>query len=134
MVVYGPGVAGWVYEALGGWTTEQSAGVGWMGKNGELIAALAMEGWNGSNAFVHYRQEGEAGRKFWYAMAEMCFVQYGLERITAPIVGSSESARRLTDHAGFEFEARLHGAGPDGVDLDFYVMWRDRCRFLSWGR
>lgn len=134
MVVYGPGVAEWVYEALGGWTTEHSAGVGWIDAAGNLVAGFAIEGGNGRNAFVHYRQIGRAGREFFNKAAELCFDYYGLDRVTAPIVGDSERAKQLAQHAGFEFEARLKGAGQDGEDLDFYVMWRDKCRMLDWGR
>ena len=40
-------------------------------------------------------------------------------------------ARRLNEHFGYQEEARLAGAAPDGGDVILYVMWRDNCRFLE---
>ena len=44
---------------------------------------------------------------------------------------SNTDARRFDEHVGFQEEARLHGAAPDGGDVIIYVMHKKDCRFLG---
>lgn len=134
MIVSGQEVAAWVYEPLGGQLNAGSAGIGWVNSEGILTNAFAIEGWGPHNAFVHHRHEGRMGRDFLYAVAHCFFNELGCKRVTGPVAGSNQRAARLTEHFGFELEAVMKGAAYDGSDLLLYVLWKDKCRMLNWGR
>jgi hypothetical protein len=46
------------------------------------------------------------------------------------VLDTNKEAQRLNEHLGFEKEAVLKGAGPGGVDVIIYVMWREGCRHV----
>ena len=103
-------------------------------KDGELIAGALYEGYNGQNVWAHLA--GMPGKRwmtreflrygFHYPFNEM-----GVKRISGYVNASNTQARRLNEHFGYQEEARLTGAAPDGGDVILYVMWRENCRFLE---
>lgn len=108
-------------------------GVG-LERDGELVAGALYEGFNGHNVWVHLA--GMPGRRwmtrefleygFHYPFNEM-----GVRRLSGYVNASNTDARRLNEHLGYQEEARLTGAAPDGGDVILYVMWRDACRFID---
>lgn len=112
---------------------EGMKGVG-LEKDGELIAGALYEGYNGHNVWVHLA--GAPGRKWmnrqflWYGF-HYPFNEMGVKRLSGYVNAGNTDARRLNEHLGYEEEARLKGAAPDGGDVILYVMWRENCRFLE---
>lgn len=112
---------------------EGMKGVG-LEKDGKLIAGALYEGYNGHNVWVHLA--GAPGRKWmnrqflWYGF-HYPFNEMGVKRLSGYVNASNTDARRLNEHLGYEEEARLKGAAPDGGDVILYVMWRENCRFLE---
>lgn len=112
---------------------EGMKGVG-LEKDGELIAGALYEGYNGHNVWVHLA--GAPGRKWmnrqflWYGF-HYPFNEMGVKRLSGYVNASNTDARRLNEHLGYEEEACLKGAAPDGGDVILYVMWRENCRFLE---
>lgn len=131
MLVIGPGVAQWVYERVGGAICDHTQGIGWQ-RDGELIAGVAYEGFNGSNVFVHQRVDAAPPRRFWWAVTDYPFNQLGCGRITGIVETWNEKALRLNTHIGFRVEATLEKAGRNNSDLVVMVLWKEDCRFLRW--
>lgn len=108
-------------------------GVG-LEKDGELIAGALYEGFNGQNVWAHLA--GKPGKRWmnreflWYGF-HYPFNEMGVKRISGYVNASNTEARRLNEHFGYQEEARLKGAAPDGGDVILYVMWRENCRFLE---
>lgn len=108
-------------------------GVG-LEKDGELIAGVLYEGFNGQNVWAHLA--GKPGKRWmnrqflWYGF-HYPFNEMGVKRISGYVNASNTEARRLNEHFGYQEEARLKGAAPDGGDVILYVMWRENCRFLE---
>lgn len=103
-------------------------------KRGELVAAAIYEGFNGQNIWVHLA--GVPGcrwmtRAFLRAGFAYPFNVCGVKRLSGYVNASNTQARRLNEHFGYQEEARLVGAAPDGGDVILYVMWRENCRFLE---
>lgn len=102
-------------------------------RDGELIAGTLYEGFSGPNVWVHL---GAIPGKRWMTREYLhyCFyypfVEMGVKRMSGYVNASNHEARRLDEHLGYELEATLKGAAPDGDDVLIYVMWRDKCRFL----
>lgn len=103
-------------------------------KDGELIAGALYEGFNGQNVWAHLA--GKPGKRWmnrqflWYGF-HYPFNEMGVKRISGYVNASNTEARRLNEHFGYQEEARLKGAAPDGGDVILYVMWRENCRFLE---
>lgn len=103
-------------------------------KDGELIAGALYEGFNGQNVWAHLA--GKPGKRWmnreflWYGF-HYPFNEMGVKRISGYVNASNTDARRLNEHFGYQEEARLKGAAPDGGDVILYVMWRENCRFLE---
>ena len=102
-------------------------------KDGELVAAAVYEGFNGQNMWVHLA--GVPGqrwmtRDFLRAGFAYPFLVCGVQRLSGYVNSSNLAARRLNEHFGYQVEATLKGAAPDGGDVLIYVMWRKDCRYV----
>jgi L-amino acid N-acyltransferase YncA len=54
----------------------------------------------------------------------------GVDKIIAPVVSSNDKSVEFVKKLGFEEQARLLDVFPTG-DLLFFVMSKDKCRFLG---
>lgn len=112
--------------------SEGLKGIG-LEKDGELVAGVLYEGYNGHNVWMHVAANDDGhwmNRAYLRACFEYPFVQLGLPRVSGFVAASNERARRFDEHLGFQVEAVLRGAAHDGGDALVYVMWRDQCRFI----
>ena len=103
-------------------------------KHGALVAAAIYEGFNGQNMWVHLAGLPGARwmtRDFLRAGFAYPFNVCGVKRLSGYVNAGNTEARRLNEHFGYQEEARLAGAAPDGGDVILYVMRRENCRFLE---
>ncbi len=102
-------------------------------RDGELIAGVLYEGWNGVNTWMHVATT--PGKKWTAAYLRYCFyypfVELGCKRVSGYVEASNAAARRFDEHLGFRPEAILKGAAADGGDVILYVMWREECRYVQ---
>lgn len=112
-----------------------SAGMKGIGleRQGELVAGVLYEGWNGHNVWMHVAAV-PGGRWLTRDYLRYCFVypfdELGCSRVTGYVEASNTQARRFDEHLGFKQEAVLSGAASDGGDVILYVMRRADCRYL----
>jgi RimJ/RimL family protein N-acetyltransferase len=102
-------------------------------RDGEIIAAVLYQDFNGSNIFVH--MAAEPGRRwgtkdFLYWTMHYPFVQLGAQRMTGWVEVDNIVAQKFDEHLGFKREAILKGAGQHGQDVILYVMHREDCRHV----
>lgn len=102
-------------------------------RDGALVAGAMYEGFNGRNVWVHLA--GLAGgrwmtRTFLKAGFAYPFLVCGVDRLSGYVNASNRQVRRLNEHLGYEVEAVLRGAAPDGGDVLIYVMWKRNCRYV----
>lgn len=102
-------------------------------RDGALIAAALYEGFNRQNMWVHLC--GVPGsrwmtRDFLRAGFAYPFLVCGVQRLSGYVNASNHAARRLNEHLGYQIEATLAGAAPDGGDVLIYVMRREDCRYV----
>jgi RimJ/RimL family protein N-acetyltransferase len=102
-------------------------------RDGELVAGVVYEGFNGHNVWMHVA--AEPGAK-WMTRGYLryCFyypfVELGCSRVSGYVEASNEVARRFDEHLGFRQEAVLNGAASDGGDVILYAMRREECRYV----
>lgn len=102
-------------------------------RNGALVAGAMYEGFNGRNIWVHLA--GAPGthwmtRTFLRAGFAYPFLVCGVDRLSGYVNAANAQVRRLNEHLGYEVEATLRGAAPDGGDVLIYVMWKRNCRYV----
>lgn len=101
-------------------------------RDGELIAGVLYEGFNGVNCWMHVATS--PGKKWTLEYLRYCFyypfVELGCKRVSGAVDASNAVARRFDEHLGFKQEAVLQGAAADGGDVILYVMRREECRYV----
>ena len=102
--------------------------------DGELVAGVLFEGYNGKNLWMHVAAESGKrwlNRDYLLAVFAYAFLICGVERVSGYVDASNLEARRFNEHLGFREEARLTGAAADGGDVVLYVLWKRDCRFIA---
>lgn len=101
-------------------------------KDGEVIAAVVYDDFNGSNIFMHCAaRPGKRwlNRWFLHEAFKFPFETLGARRITLWIEASNAASKRFAEHLGFTREAMLEGAAKDGGWVMIYRMMRGECRY-----
>lgn len=127
-------------DAVGPWVASRVKGMSYYPgtstaigrvKDGQIVAGVLYQDHNGPNIYAHIAIDpGGMNRQFLSIIFDYPFNQLKVDRITGLVADSNMAARRLDEHLGFELEATLHGAHPDG-DLRIYKMTRDMCRWIK---
>jgi len=104
-----------------------------LAENGELIAGVVYEDFNGRSVTAHIA--AKPGRRwmtkeFLAVIFDYPFNQLKVEKLIGVVPSGNLEARRLDEHFGFTIEARLKDCHPTG-DLLIYTMRRDQCRWLG---
>lgn len=102
-------------------------------RDGQLVAGVLYEGFNGRNVWMHVAAEPTRrwmNRQYLWYCFHYPFNEMGVDRISGYVNASNEQAVAFDEHLGFQREATLEGAAPDGGDVFIYVMRRHNCRFL----
>ena len=111
------------------WTPENSQAIG-LAKDGELVAGVWYEDFNKKTVTCHIAIDGIINRKYLGIIFDYPFVQLGVDKIICPVLSDNDKSIRLVKNMGFEEQARLLEFSPSG-DLLFFVMSKDKCRFLG---
>lgn len=133
-------VGRWVAKRTGGTWTPVSQAIGLMDTSNpdvpRLIAGVLYDGWNGSSINIHVAADTAyekrwLNRAFLYAAFAFPFKQLGALRLNGIVAADNIQAQRFDEALGFVHEATLERAGPKGVDLFIYRMFREDCRWLN---
>lgn len=102
-------------------------------RDGELIAGVLYEGYNGVNVWMHVAADQTKrwlNRDYLRYCFQYPFDELGCKRVSGYVEASNADARRFDEHLGFKQEAVLTGAASDGGDVILYVMRREDCRYV----
>lgn len=103
-------------------------------REGQLVAGTLYEGFNGTNVWMHIAAAPGGkwlNREFLRYCFEYPFNEMEVSRVSGYVSASNAAAIRFDEHLGFQREATLRGAAPDGGDVFIYVMRREDCRYLK---
>lgn len=133
MIVFGEHVCRWVAERTGG-TYYSGAGQGiGLERDGELVAGVLYEAFNGRSVHGHLASDGTR-RWMTREYLAFCFAypfdQLKVNKIIGLVDSNNADALRLDAALGFIHEATLKDAGRTG-DLLILTMTRAQCRFLD---
>ncbi len=102
-------------------------------QDGEIVAGIVFNGFNKHNATAHIAVS-KPSRMFLELLehaAGYAFNQCGLKRLTGLVEMSNTKAMALDRHIGWEEEFVMRSAAADGGDLQVFVLWPDKCRWLK---
>lgn len=123
-------VGSWVMGQQGSrWFPGRGTAIGLMGHSGKLDAGVVYEGWNGASLQIHVAAVSGSHwmtRSYLHTVFEYPFLQLGARKLFGLVAESNLAAQRLDEHLGFQLEATLTNAHPDGALL-VYSMTRETC-------
>ena len=110
------------------WTPENSTTIGWIGK--EIESVVWYEDFNKKSVSCHIYLGKGLNKQYLNTIFDYPFVQLGVDKIIAPVISSNDKSVEFVKKLGFEEQARLLDVFPTG-DLLFFVMSKDKCKFLG---
>lgn len=122
----------WVAVRINGvFTPQNSSCIGWLDKNDDLVAGVWYENYKTTSIVAHIAIDAPITREFIYTIFHYPFVQLGVYKVIGIVNSSNEEALRLDKKFGFEEEARIKDAYPDG-DMVLLTLTKDKCgKFLG---
>jgi RimJ/RimL family protein N-acetyltransferase len=111
------------------WTPENSTAIGLL-KDDELVAGVWYEDYNKVSIMCHIAITGKMTPEYLNIIFDYPFVQLGVNKIVVPVLSDNEASIKFVKNLGFEENARLLDVSPDG-DMIFFVMTKDKCRFIG---
>lgn len=130
MIACGPDIVAWVAKQTNDFGNFGCAvGIGWL-HDGEIVAGVAYNEFNGPNINAHIAATRPLTRGFVRVIFDYPFNQAKVNRVTCLIGEDNAKSRHLCQHFGFTEEARLAGAHPGG-DLIIYRLLRNECKWLE---
>lgn len=103
-------------------------------RDGVIVAGAIYERFNGHNVIFHGASDGSRRWAFKGFLRALCyhpFVHIGAPRMSTPVAASNKAAIEFDLALGFEEECRQKNAAHDGSDLIWFVMWKEKCKWLS---
>lgn len=99
-------------------------------RGGNMVAGVIYENWNGRSVVGHIAVDGLMTPAYLAAIFHYPFVYLGCDKIIAPVSEGNAKSIRFLNKLGFQEEARLHDAHPDG-SLLLFTMERQKCKFIG---
>lgn len=123
-------VGPWIEAHGGGFYRDGSQCIG-LERDGELIAGVLYDYWNGASIYMHVAANGAhwLDREYLRVCFDYPFRQLGAKVVIGLVPESNKKARRFDEHLGFKLTATIPEGHPDGKLL-IYTMRRDECRWL----
>lgn len=104
--------------------------------DGRLVGGAVYDNWNGVNVSSTFALDEKVAlrRDTLFMLFNYPFGQLGCRTITNLVASSNVPSLNLTTKLGFEPEAIVRFAAHDGSDMIVLKMWKERCRWLSYGK
>lgn len=133
MIVFdAPRIGKWVCERTGGqWIDGIGTAIG-LEKDGELIAGVMYDNFNGKSVAMHVAGVGKRWmtKEYLRICFDYPFNQLKVSKIIGLVDSENSQALQFDAHLGFIEEAVIQGAAPKG-DLHILTMTRAQCRWLK---
>jgi RimJ/RimL family protein N-acetyltransferase len=126
-------VARWVASMIGHplmpWAGHVALG---LEKGNDLVAGVVLENYNGVSAEVHLAGVGKhwMNRSMLFTFFRYAFEHLRLQRLSALVDVTNQTAIRLNEHFGFRIEHIIKGGSPAG-DVALMGLRREDCRYLG---
>ena len=135
-VLYGADeeVARWVGDQIPGYVPWEGATALGVLKGGRLVAGVVYErctSFNVEASIAAVPHAAWADRSTLFKLFDYPFRQLGVEAITVTVPGSNLASLNLALKLGFEAQAYVPFAAPDGSPLIVLQQYRNTCRWVN---
>jgi RimJ/RimL family protein N-acetyltransferase len=113
----------------GGYFQERSRSIG-LKKNGEFVAGVIYENWHGKSITCHIAVTGRMTSAYLGAIFYYPFNVCKVGKIIVPVSSANIASIKFVEKMGFQEEARINNAMPDG-DMVIFTMPKDQCKYLE---
>jgi hypothetical protein len=132
-IVSCPEVGEWVADRVGGkYNAADSQAIG-LEKDGNLIAGVIFERYNGVSLWMHVAIEGRLTPAYIKAIFNYAFIDCDVEKVIGTVTSGNVKAIKFDEHLGFTEEGRIRNACIEG-DIILYTMTKEQCRYINYGR
>lgn len=124
-------VGAWVAQQVGqeaSWGSFYAMGIE---QDGEIIAGVVINNFNGANATCHIAiaKRTRLMIQLFEHVCNYAFNHCGLKRLTGMVPSDEPHIIAFDKHLGFEEEFVMKDGAP-GADMHVLVLWPDKCRWL----
>jgi len=125
-------------HSAGHWTAEQTKGkyfeansqsIG-LKQNGEFVAGVIYENWNGRSIICHIAISGRLTPRYLAVIFDYPFNVCGVKKIIVPVDATNFKSVILVEKMGFTEEARIKDGMADG-DMILYTLAKENCKYLG---
>ena len=113
----------------GGYFQKRSQSIG-LKKDGEFVAGVIYENWHGKSITCHIAVTGRMIPAYLFAIFDYPFNVCKVGKIIVPVSSANLTSIRFVEKMGFQEEARINNAMPDG-DMVIFTMPKERCKYLE---
>lgn len=126
-------VGQWVASKTGQLTTWGNFVAFGAERDGDLVAGVVLNQFNGVSALAHIAVErpGKDMIQLFQVACDYAFRHAGLRRLTGMVPASMPEVLKFDQKIGFRYECTLQEAAFDGSDLVVLVMWARTCPWLQ---
>jgi hypothetical protein len=122
-------VGRWMYSKGAGQWREGSTCIG-LTHNGELVAGVMYDYFNGASVFANIAITGRVTRTWLWYICAYPFNQLKCQVVIALVAGDNLKSQRFVTRFGFQPVAIIPQADPCG-SMGIYALYRSQCRFLG---
>ena len=121
-------VGPWVADRVfGEWKGDPAIG---LERHEKMVAGVLYENWNRRSIVCHIAVDGLMTPAYLAAIFHYPFVYLGCDKIIVPVSEGNTDSIKFVKKLGFQEEARLHDAHPDGLLL-LFTLERQKCKFIG---
>jgi len=125
-------------HSAGHWTAGQTKGkyfeansqsIG-LKQNGEFVAGVIYENWNGRSIICHIAISGRLTPRYLAVIFDYPFNVCDVKKIIVPVDATNLKSVILVEKMGFTEEARIKDGMADG-DMILYTLAKENCKYLG---
>ena len=99
--------------------------------NGEFVAGLIFDGYNGASVAMHVLIKGVPRRDWMVCIFDYPFNVLKVRKVIGQIAEDNPKSLKFATSLGFAKEASISGFFPNGAALELLTMTREQCKVLN---
>ena len=119
----------WMGDHGGGHWREGGTCIG-LEREGQLVAGVMYDYYNGASIFAHIAIAGPITREWLRRICHYPSIQLGCQVVIGLVASDNQAAQQFDAHFGFKKRLDIAGADPAG-SLLIYTLDKADCRFLG---
>jgi L-amino acid N-acyltransferase YncA len=99
-------------------------------RNGNLVAGVMYDWFNGASVYAHVVVKGRLTREYLWFIGHYPFEQLGAKVVIGLVSQDNKEAQKFDEHLGFRLTASIPEGHPSG-DLLIYTLYKNQYKWLE---